>query len=261
MLSITDQTGNEVYLNKIAKRIISLVPSQTELLYTLGLDSEVIGITKFCVHPKEWFHNKKRVGGTKNIHIDEITLLQPDLIIANKEENVRSQIESLKKIAPVYVSDVDNLDSALQMMYDVGRMTGKETKAAELIAAIQYNFSKLIPAENVNTAYFIWNDPYMTVGGDTFISDMLNRCGFINIFRNQNRYPEITLDDIKEKDCQLILLSSEPYPFKQEHLKAMEKQLPNLTVLLADGEMFSWYGSRLLLATDYFKKLIEHIKH
>src|ERR1700741_3198050 len=105
-----DQTGRKISIPQIPQRIISLVPSQTELLFDLGLDKEVVGITKFCVHPPEWFQTKTRVGGTKQLKIDLIKQLQPDLIIANKEENVKEQIEELEKHFPVWISDVNNLE-------------------------------------------------------------------------------------------------------------------------------------------------------
>ncbi len=256
MITVTDQTNQQISLNKIPKRIISLVPSQTEYLYSLGLEDEVIGITKFCIHPHEWFRNKKRVGGTKNLNLELITSLSPHLIIANKEENVKAQIDELKKICPVYVSDVFNLHSALQMMYDVGIITGRETKSSTIVAQINELFQHLQPIKIRKTAYMIWRDPYMTVGGDTFISDMMQRCGFQNMFQKQNRYPEITVEQLRQMKCELLLLSSEPYPFKEEHLVEIKAQLPDTKVILADGEMFSWYGSRLLQATKYFNNLI-----
>ena len=256
MITITDQTNQQISFTKIPKRIISLVPSQTEFLYSLGLENEVVGITKFCIHPNEWFRNKTRVGGTKNLNIELIANLQPDIIIANKEENVKAQVEDLKKICPVYVSDVYNLHGAMQMMYDIGHVTGKESTASAIVTQINELFQELQPVNIRNTAYLIWRDPYMTVGGDTFISDMMQRCGFQNMFQQQNRYPEITIDQLREMKCELLLLSSEPYPFKEEHLSEIKSQLPHTKVMLADGEMFSWYGSRLLQAVDYFKTLM-----
>ncbi len=270
------------------QRIISLVPSQTELLFDLGLNAEVIGITKFCVHPNDWFKTKTRVGGTKTINIQKVAELKPDLVIANKEENVKEQIEELQKIAPVYVSDISTLEDALQMIKDVGRLVGKDEKAKYLVSEIKAGFEELatintqystINAQTnadtlstnqlsqpnqpnqLNTAYLIWKDPYMAAGGNTFINDMMKRCAFKNVFENVTRYPEITISQLSSPDsyrdnCQLLLLSSEPYPFKQQHIDELQQQLPTTKIVLADGEMFSWYGSRLLYAAEYFKKLI-----
>lgn len=238
------------------QKIISVVPSQTELLHYLGLESEVIGITKFCIHPKEWHQNKIRVGGTKNLNIDLIKKLQPDLIIANKEENEKQQIEELAKDFNVWITDVNNLEDALLMISDIGEITGKTNEASTLTTEIKTNFSKLqIKNSKLPTAYLIWQKPYMTVGGDTFINDMMKHCGLQNIFADKVRYPEITFEQLSTNDCQLILLSSEPYPFKQKHVEKLQQLLPGKKIILVDGEMFSWYGSRLLFAPEYFKQL------
>ncbi len=247
-------------------RVISLVPSQTELLSYLGLDKEVIGITKFCVHPTNWFHEKSRVGGTKNLNIGKIHELSPDLIIANKEENLKEQVEELAEKYDVWVTDVDNLSDALQMIEDVGKLTGTSPAANKLMLQITNSFSELKQSVSletkIRTAYFIWKDPFMVAAGNTFINDMMNCCGLENIFSEQSRYPQITLEQIKEKDCRLLLLSSEPYPFKIKHVKELQDHLPGIRILLTDGEMFSWYGSRLLMAPGYFKSLLnEAVSH
>ncbi len=250
-------------LNYIPKRIISLVPSQTELLHYLGLEPETVGITKFCVHPHVWFRTKTRVGGTKAININSINELKPDLIIANKEENVKEQIELLTKDYSVWVTDVNDLDDALNMITEIGELTDKKSQANSLIEKINKGFEEIRQLKTQNskpkTAYLIWRNPYMTIGGDTFINDMISRCGFENVFANRKRYPEINIEDLQIANCQLILLSSEPYPFKQKHIEELSGQLPNCKVVLVDGEMFSWYGSRLLLAPDYFKTLISRL--
>lgn len=241
------------------QKIISLVPSQTELLHYLGLDRQVIGITKFCVHPCEW-QNKTRVGGTKNLNIDLIKTLQPDLIIANKEENEKEPIEELARDFNVWVTDVNNLEDAFLMIKNIGELTGKENEASTLIALIKKNFSQLQNTNHtIQAAYLIWKDPYMTVGGDTFINDMMKQCGLQNIFENEERYPQITLQQLSAGNCQLILLSSEPYPFKQKHLIELKQLLPGIKIILVDGEMFSWYGSRLLKGPQYFKSLIKEL--
>ncbi len=257
----TDQLGNTIALTTPPKRIISLVPSQTELLYDLGLETEVIGITKFCIHPDTWFRTKIRVGGTKNVNIETVRSLQPDLIIANKEENVKQQIEALQSIAPVWVSDVEDLDEALQMIVALGEITGKPKKGIDLATTIAQEFQTL-PTINheLSTAYLIWKDPYMTVGGDTFINDMLQRCGFRNIFADQQRYPEINIEKLKTTGCKLLLLSSEPYPFNRKHIEDLQQQLTQTKILLVDGEMFSWYGSRLQKASSYFAELIKQVE-
>jgi ABC-type Fe3+-hydroxamate transport system substrate-binding protein len=261
-----DQTGRELSIPGIPQRIVSIVPSQTELLFDLGLDKEVCGITKFCVHPGEWFRTKTRVGGTKQLKMDIIHSLQPDLIIANKEENVKEQVEELEKHFPVWISDINDLLSSYQMIENIGEITGRQQPATTLIHQIKENFKQSgsqHPTSNPKprTAYFIWQNPYMTVGGDTFIHAMLEAAGFDNIFAQQTRYPEITVNDLLmdpehgSKGCQLLLLSSEPYPFKEKHINELQALLPSTRILLVDGEMFSWYGSRLQWAPAYFSEL------
>ena len=258
MPSFIDQIGRNIHLAKPPVRIVSLVPSQTELLADLGLENQVVGITKFCVHPGNWLRTKTIVGGTKQVHLDKVKDLQPDLIIANKEENVREQIEELAKEFPVWVSDVNNLDDALKMINSVGKIVDKESTAIAMSNEIKYGFSLLQTTNfKLQTAYLIWKDPYMTVGGDTFINNMLSLCGFNNTFASQTRYPVVTKDDLQS--CELILLSTEPYPFKEKDRTELQRLLPNSKIVIVDGEMFSWYGSRLLKAPSYFKQLQDQV--
>jgi ABC-type Fe3+-hydroxamate transport system substrate-binding protein len=240
------------------KKIISLVPSITELLHYLALEDETIAITKFCVHPQAWHKNKMRIGGTKNIDIEKIIAFKPDLILCNKEENVREQIETLATSLPVYMCDVKNYNDALQMIIDIGMLTGKEIAAKALIAHINASFKKnnLLYSNKIATAYLIWKAPYMTIGGDTFISDMMSSAGFDNIYKNETRYPTKTIEQLQADKPALILLSSEPYPFKEKNISELKAYFPHTKILIADGEMFSWYGSRMLFAAEYFKNLL-----
>ena len=256
-----DQTGRSISLDKAPSRIISLVPSQTELLFDLGVTQEVIGITKFCIHPPAWLQTKTRVGGTKQLKMDIINQLQPDLIIANKEENVKEQIEYLENYFPVWISDVNNLNDAYEMIQQVGIITNKEEAAQEMILQIIKNFVQLQTTEHkLKTAYLIWQQPYMTIGGDSFINAMLETAGFENIFANEKRYPEVSIEQLRNMKPELLLLSSEPFPFKQKHVDELQLQLPGTKIMLADGEMFSWYGSRLLQAPSYFYHLQKELK-
>ena len=259
-----DQTGHSFSLNSIPARIISLVPSQTELLFYLGLDQEVTGITKFCVHPLHWFQTKTKVGGTKQIKMEIIHQLRPDLIIANKEENEKEQVEKLLAEYPVWVSDVHTLDDAKSMIREIGMLTGKENKATALVKDINSLLQELkyeIPAGMLRAAYLIWRKPYMTVGGNTFIDSMMKIAGFENVFNQYRRYPQVTIEELQSLHCELLLLSSEPFPFKQKHIKELQSFFPDTKIILVDGEMFSWYGSRLLLVAEYFQKLRKTIKN
>ena len=242
--------------NRIDQRIVSLVPSQTELLYDLGLDDEVIGITKFCIHPEHWFRNKIRIGGTKDVKFDRVKALSPTLIIANKEENVKEQVEALTAIAPVHTTDISTLEDAYQMISEIGLLTDTRSKASEIIENIKKGFStlneQLQQQVSKTCLYLIWKDPYMSVGRDTFIHDMMLRCKLKNVMANETRYPNISIEQIKQLAPQIILLSSEPYPFKEKHIAELQSYLPETTILLTDGEMFSWYGSRLQHSPAYF---------
>lgn len=243
------------------QKIISLVPSQTELLYDLGLDKRIVGITKFCVRPDSWYRSKTRIGGTKNININAIHQLKPDLIIANKEENTKDQIEALQNFYPVYISDVNNLEEACEMITCIGKLTDTELKADSIVKQIRQNFQGLADWQFIanykkhHAAYLIWRDPYMVAGSDTFIHSMLTLCGVNNIYAFSSRYPVISVNELSEMGCEWLLLSSEPYPFRDKDVEAFHIQFPDMNVLLVDGEYFSWYGSRLIQAAEYFINL------
>jgi ABC-type Fe3+-hydroxamate transport system substrate-binding protein len=260
---LTDQMNRQVEISFPPKRIVSLVPSQTELLYYLGLKDEVVGQTLFCIHPEEMHKTKPRVGGTKQYKFDVIAELKPDLIIGNKEENEREGIEALAKLYPVWMSDIKTLNDALDMMTGIGELVNKKEKALELTTEIKKRFNNFKPTtgnRKLRTAYFIWKGPWMAAGHDTFINEMLTRCSFENVFENEtSRYPEITNDRIKTASPDLILLSSEPYPFKEKHIDELREICPAAKILLVDGELFSWYGSRLLHSAGYFQSLLSSL--
>lgn len=238
------------------KRIVSLVPSQTELLYDLGLGDEVVGITKFCVHPESWFRSKKRVGGTKTVHVDVVSSLKPDLILANKEENTREQVEALAAAYPVWMSDIKTVADGLKMIADVGAIVGKSDAATAIASKIERGLGQIAAqSKPCRVAYFIWRKPWICAGGDTFISDLIAHMGWHNVLADFDRYPEVTLEMLKDRKVDKVLLSSEPYPFKDEHIAEIEAVLPNTAVQLVDGEMFSWYGSRMVKAVDYLAAL------
>lgn len=250
-----DQLGRKVELSRPPKRIVSLVPSQTELLFSLGLDSEVIGITRFCIHPKEWHASKTRVGGTKKVDLVKVKKLAPELIIANKEENTKSDIKALEKIAPVWISDVNTLQDAQEMIFQIGRITGKETSAVKLLNDIKQAFKSLNKV-NRTVLYFIWRDPLYVAGKNTFIDAMLCEAGYSNCCFIE-RYP--SLEELGSTDPDLVFLSTEPFPFNAHHFEQFQQLFPKSDIHLVDGEMFSWYGSRLLLAPNYLNSLAEKL--
>lgn len=241
-----DQLQREVILKQIPQRIISLVPSITELIADLGLKNKLIGRTKFCIHPKETLQEVAKIGGTKQIHFDQIVALDPDLIIANKEENDQTQVEQLAEHFPVWISDVPNFPSALEMILKLGRLLNVAEKAHEIVQQSQQKMIELLPQQSKRAAYLIWRKPYMTVGNDTYIHDMLRRTGYENVYGDQTRYPQFELEDLKQRKPEAILLSSEPFPFREKHISELREVFPNIPIKLVDGEAFSWYGTRLL---------------
>ncbi|WP_447637677.1 ABC transporter substrate-binding protein [Flavobacterium microcysteis] len=264
MKTYIDQLGNSHTFESAPKRIISLVPSQTELLFDLGLEDSIVGITKFCVHPYHLKSTKKIIGGTKKVHYEKIRLLQPDIIIANKEENTEEIVEELRKICPVWVTNILTIEDSLQMISDFGQLFNKRTEAQKWIDKIQFaltDFKNFIKdKEEQKAAYFIWANPYMVAGGDNFINEMLKLNKFNNIYDNnpkyEGRYPEVVVQKMKiQGDPDLVLLSSEPFPFKDEHAFELGRYTHHAKTVFVDGEMFSWYGSRMAKAFDYFKKL------
>ena len=250
----TDQLGRAVRINLPPQRIISLVPSQTELLFDLGLADKIVGITKFCIHPQEWSKTKTKIGGTKNFRLDEIKKLQPDLIIGNKEENYEDGILELEKTYPVWMSDVSSFEQALEMVKSLGEITTCEKQAQEIIQSIVVSFDKLNRNPLASVLYLIWKSPWIAVGRNTFIDNMLSKIGLENSIQ-LNRYPELSEDQIQRLHPDIVMLSSEPYPFKDRHLVELQKLLPDSKIKLVDGEFFSWYGSRMIQAPAYFNSL------
>jgi ABC-type Fe3+-hydroxamate transport system substrate-binding protein len=246
-----DQLGRRVELVNSPQRIVSLVPSQTELLSYLGQENTVVGITKFCIHPSEWFHTKQRIGGTKNLKIQEIIDLQPDLIIGNKEENTESDILALAEYCPVWMSDINSVEEALQMIREVGKLTNSTPKSEELITKVEGGFQQIsLLGKNRKVLYAIWDEPTMVVGKKTYIHSVLTQLGFQNVV-DKNRYPSFS--ELENIHPEIVLLSSEPFPFGDIHCKKYQELFPNAEVHLVDGEMFSWYGSRMLEALTYFE--------
>jgi ABC-type Fe3+-hydroxamate transport system substrate-binding protein len=238
-------------------RIVSLVPSITELLHDLGLEAQTVGITQFCIHPAHWKSTKTVIGGTKTVKLNKVEALRPTLVIASKEENVKEQVEAMAQQCPVWLTDVQDLPGALQMIQDIGRLTGTEAPAQTLVNDLTARFAAIAHLQQnpIDVAYLIWRKPYMSVGGDTFIHHLLQLAGCRNVLGHHTRYPTVTPQQLSEAGCQVLLLSSEPYPFQEKHIAELQEQLPDVRILLVDGELFSWYGSRLRESPAYFLEL------
>ncbi|MCH6202174.1 helical backbone metal receptor [Aquiflexum sp. LQ15W] len=253
MPQFIDQLHRTISLPNPPKRIVSLVPSQTELLVDLGLRDRIVGVTKFCIHPKGLKKEKTVIGGTKNFHFDKIESLQPDLIIGNKEENYQEGIERLSEKFPVWMSDIYTLEDAYRMIMCVGELTDTSIKATQIVSRVKEGLEKEFKLKG-SAVYLIWKDPLIAVGSNTFIDSILEKAGFKNLI-NQSRYPEIDLEEIVKLNPEFLLLSSEPFPFKEKHISFFQEKLPKTKIKIVDGEMFSWYGSRLLFAGKYFEDI------
>ena len=255
--TVTDQMGREVEFQYPPLRIVSLVPSQTELLFDLGLQERIKGVTKFCIYPQTARQTASVIGGTKNFDFAKISAARPDLIIGNKEENYQEGIAQLERHFPVWLSDITSLPEALDMIRRVGDLTGKLPLAEPLAAEIKQSFDSLRLAASAqpSAAYFIWRKPYMVAASGTFIDDMLRRAGFRNAFAGLGRYPEVTAEQLARVAPAHIFLSSEPYPFGEKHVAEFREICPAARIQVVDGELFSWYGSRLRLSAAYFQQL------
>ncbi len=250
-----DQLNREIKLaDKPNLKIVSIVPSQTEFLFDIGLAEQIVGITKFCIHPQKYFKSTTKIGGTKTLDLQKIRELQPDIIIANKEENEQSQIEELEKEFPVFISDIYTLDDAYEMMLSLGEIFNKSEESIRLVNQIRDSFKSLKRFNNRRVAYFIWREPWMLAAQNTFIDHILTVSGHVNVaneLTNNTRYPSIELSELKNLEPFDIYLSSEPYPFKEKHIAELQAEFPHSKIQLVDGEMFSWYGSRLQYTAKY----------
>ena len=242
---IKDQLSRIIHLKELPKRIVSLVPSHTELLADLTNPKWIVGRTKFCIHPGELKQSTILVGGTKNLHFDRIRELNPDLIFANKEENNQEDIELLEKQFPVYVSDIKTLNDSYQFIQEIAQIFNRPFEAETIIQQTQQSIEQQKQNKRQKAVYLIWKKPYMSIGNDTYIHDVMDELGFDNAFANESRYPETSIEIIKSLEPDIILLSSEPYPFNISDMNELYEHFPNTDIQLVNGEFFSWYGSRI----------------
>lgn len=245
-ISLKDDLGRSIELLRPASSVVSLVPSISELLDAFGIVPS--GLTKFCVLPNDLKARSKVIGGTKNPRLLEIADLNPDLIVANKEENREEDIEWLATRFPVYVSDISSPGDNLSLINQLGILLNLPTKARQLREQLRSALdetARLNKTEPVPVAYAIWKDPWMFAGGDTYINSMLEHFGFRNVLGKYKRYPSLDLDELLQRQPRQILLSSEPYPFKESQLLELQDHFPSCKWRLVDGTHYSWYGIRL----------------
>lgn len=263
---IRDQTGRSFELQQAPRRIVSLVPSISELLWDLGLKDQLVGVTKFCVHPPLLRKTKTIVGGTKKLRQEVIKQLRPDLIVANKEENTREDVLQLAQNFPVFVSDVSNVNDSRNLITQLGKATGADEPGRELRENLDRSLDKVVKnnplTKPVSALYLIWRKPYMAAGTDTYISQLMQQLNLKNVLEKRGssglRYPQLREEELIDLNPEVIILSTEPYPFKQTDATALTEKW-KLPVVLADGEIFSWYGSRLIHSGDQLLQFLQNL--
>jgi len=268
MAARVDASGVALPLLAPPRRIVSLVPSITETLCALGLADALVGVTVYCVAPREVVRSKTRIGGEKDPDLEKIRSLEPDLVIANVEENVREHITTLRAWSiPVWVTYPRTVGEGIQLIGDLGAVTGTQARAAEVLRDIEPLYERVRRASASRPAravfYPIWREPYMTINGDTYIHDMLRVCGARNVFGDRpERYPTVTLDEVAARRPDVILLPDEPFRFRPVHLRdfAPYPDVPAVRegrIHLVDGKPFSWHGPRIAEALRTLPGLID----
>jgi len=262
MREVVDQMGRKIVLSSAPGRIVSVVPSQTELFFSLNRGHLLIGRTKFCIHPSDKIKSILQVGGTKNLHLDRIRDLTPDLIIGNKEENDQGQMEELMKEFPVWMSDIETWEDALEMISNIATLVRAAESGQKLLddlTALKEGYVVLPQLKRARILYLIWNDPIMIAASGTFINEMLQIFGVANAAAHLKRYPEVSEEELAAINPTHIFLSSEPFPFSNKHIARYQRICPEAVIHIVDGELFSWYGPRMLNSMEYFKELSNKI--
>ena len=268
MSARVDASGVAVELARPPRRIVSLVPSITETLCALGLADALVGITVYCVEPRAIVGGKTKIGGEKNPDLDKIRGLEPDLVIANVEENLREHVDALRAWSiPVWVTYPRTVVEGIQLIAELGAVTGAEKRAAEMVEQITPLYERVAGAaarrRPVAAFYPIWRGPYMTINRDTYIHDMLRVCGARNVFGDRaERYPTVTLDEVAAQRPDVILLPDEPFRFRRAHVAdftgyADVPAVRDGRIHLVDGKPFSWHGPRIAEALRLLPRLID----
>jgi ABC-type Fe3+-hydroxamate transport system substrate-binding protein len=263
-----DASGVEVALPRPPRRIVSLIPSTTEILCALGLAEALVGITVYCVEPRDVVRGKTRIGGEKDPDLAKIRALEPELVVANVEENRREDIDQLRAWSiPVWVTFPRTVVEGISLIGELGELTGAAARAREMLQELEPLRARVERARArrpaVSVFYPIWRGPYMTINGDTYIHDMLRLCGGRNIFADRpERYPTVTLDDVAARRPEVILLPDEPFRFRRAHLEdfAAYQEVPAVRdgrIHLVDGKPFSWHGPRIAEALRTLPGLLE----
>ncbi len=260
-MSFEDQLKRKIVLSSAPQRIVSLVPSQSELLCFLGLEEQIVGVTAYCVEPPGLLENKTVVGGTKNFDIQKILALDPDLVIANKEENPPGLVEALAAEVPVWVSDVNSLHTAREMILGIGALCRRSEAALQLVQQIDHDWAQLPRlARPLRFLFVIWKDPYMVASRDTYISQLLKSAGFENACQDTNgRYPTMDETAIAKSDAEVVFLTSEPYCFSTAELFYLSDKYDKKEYRIVNGQNFSWYGSRIIQSINTIDRIIRQL--
>jgi ABC-type Fe3+-hydroxamate transport system substrate-binding protein len=264
VIRVRDALGATVALDGPARRVVSLVPSVTETLFALGCGDRVAGRTTFCVHPADQVRAVPVVGGTKDPDVARIRELAPDLVLANREENRREDVEAMGRAGlRVHVSYPRDLASLASYLDALGALLGAEDQASATVEAIERaRRSHRRPDRPARALYLIWREPWMAAGKDTFVDAMLAECGFENVAAGEGRYPAIDLSAYRDAGLDGVLLSSEPFPFGERHRAevAARAGLPLARVQLVSGEAFSWFGCRTAGAFDEAARVLAALR-
>jgi ABC-type Fe3+-hydroxamate transport system substrate-binding protein len=248
-MKITDHLNRTVILKSKPERVVSMVPSLTETLADLGLAENLVAVTRFCKYPSNVVNTLPKIGGPKNINLEKIIDLKPDFVVAVKEENNKKQVLSLAEHVPVFVFDINTLEDSFDMLQLLGTIFEIQEISAQWIKRIKEKLEILKPSVVAEkTLYMIWKKPWMAAGKSTFIGSMMQVAGFNNLI--SGRYPEISENEMRKADA--ILLATEPYHFNENDRKQLQEMFSGTRVIIVDGEMFTWYGTHMLKAFDYF---------
>jgi ABC-type Fe3+-hydroxamate transport system substrate-binding protein len=260
---IQDALGRTLRFEKSPETVVSLIPSITETLFACGLDREIVGVTDYCIYPEAELKGKKRVGGPKSIDVRKITKLRPGLVVANYEENDKAQVEKLiEKGLNVMVTYPRTVDDALTLMLELGWLLGKIVRASDLVEEIRQAVTSMQAPENRKKVLCpVWKDPYMSFGGETFCSNLIDVCGGDNIFAGRrDPYFEFSLDEAQALQPDAILLPSEPYAFGEADAALFRKAFPGAAekggVHLVAGELVTWFGVRMKKALEVLPGLL-----
>jgi ABC-type Fe3+-hydroxamate transport system substrate-binding protein len=256
MADLVDASGVAMTLARPPRRIVSLIPSTTETLCALGLGEALVGVTVYCREPAEVVQTKTRIGGEKDPSLEMIRGLAPDLVVANVEENRADHVATLRRWGiPVWVTYPRTVAEGIRMIRELGELTGTSERAvaiADKLETLQREVSAVTRQRPpVPVFYAIWRDPWMTIGRDTYIHDMLRVCGGANVFADHaDRYPRVSLEEMAAGHPEVILLPDEPFRFRPAHLRdfGAYPDVPavrNGRIHLVDGKPFSWHGPRI----------------